>query len=89
MSETVTLPVDTPPLVSTSYANQATAAGSGAGSMAFVVLVIWILGLWKIAVPPEVATAMTTLVAIGVHAAVIKYGFPATVGKKFTKGKDV
>lgn len=40
--------------------NKAIAAGAGGAAS---VLVVWVLGLFHIAVPPEVASAATTLIA--------------------------
>lgn len=71
-------PTPAPPLISSSPANQATAAGSGGAAAAIIVVVMWGLGLLHITVPPEVASAMTALVGAGVHALVIKYSPPSS-----------
>jgi hypothetical protein len=63
-----------PALISSSPANQSTAAASGGGAGAVMVILIWLLSEVHIAVPSEVAVAMTSLVGTGVHWAVLKYG---------------
>lgn len=44
-----------------------TAAASGTVSLAFVVLVQWVLSLRGISMPADVASALSTLLAAGVH----------------------
>lgn len=77
---TTTTPVASasPPLISTSPANQATAAASNTAAMAFVVIIVWLIGLVHITVPAEVATAFTVLFGAVVHFAVIKWGLAST-----------
>lgn len=69
-------PVQSAPLVSSSPANQATAAGSSGAASALVVVVIWAISYLHVTVPPEVAAAVTTLVGVGVHWLVVKFGLP-------------
>lgn len=77
MSDTQTQPAPTPPLISSSPATQATAAGSSGASSALVVVLIWALGSMHVTVPPEVATAATVLVGVVVHWVVVRFGMPA------------
>lgn len=65
------------PLISSSPANQATAAASGFSASGVMVLVIWLAkSLLHVDIPPEVATAMVGLIGTGIHWAVLKYGIP-------------
>ena len=64
------------PLVSSSPATQATAAGSSGISAALVVVLIWALSYFHVTMPPEVATAITILIGGIVHWMVIKFGMP-------------
>lgn len=63
-------------LVSSSPATQSTAAASAGTSAAVMVIISWLLGLAHVAVPPEVAAAVSALLAPAIHWAVIKYGIP-------------
>jgi glucan phosphoethanolaminetransferase (alkaline phosphatase superfamily) len=67
-----------PPLISSSAANQATAVASSGSAAALVVILLWLIGLFHVTVPPEVAAAFVTLVGAAVHWAVIKYGISAS-----------
>lgn len=53
----------------------ATATASGTVALSLVVLVQWVLSLYKISLPADVATALATIVAAGVHWFVVKKGF--------------
>ncbi len=44
-----------------------TAAASGTVSLAIVVVMQWLLTNWKISIPADVASALNTLIAAGVH----------------------
>lgn len=68
----------TPALVSSSPANQATAAASGTSAAAIVVILIWMLGYAHVAVPAEVASAFVALIGAAVHWAVVKFGLPTS-----------
>jgi hypothetical protein len=67
-------PPSAPPLVSSSPANQATAAGSYTAAGALVVILVWLLGLFHVVVPSDVVGAFGVLLGIGVHALVVKFG---------------
>lgn len=71
-------PTNGKPLISSSPADQGTAAASGGAAAAILVLLIWGLSTVHIVVPGEAAAAMSTLLGIVVHWAVLKYGLPAT-----------
>lgn len=45
----------------------AAATASGTVSLSLVVLVQWLLSLYKINLPADVATALATVVATGIH----------------------
>lgn len=66
------------PLISTSPANQSTAAASAGGATGIVIILLWICGLFKIVVPPEVAAAFVSIIGAGVHWAVVTYSKPTT-----------
>ncbi len=73
-------PADPPPapvpLVSSSPANQSTAAASSGSAAGVVIILLWLIGLFHVTVPPEVAAAFVTLIGTGVHWAVVKWGLP-------------
>lgn len=49
------------------------AAGASAGAaLAVSSILIWVLGLFHLEVPPDVATAFVTILTIGTHAIVTK-----------------
>jgi hypothetical protein len=83
MSETTTPPAPaTPPpspapLISSSPANQSTAAVSGLSSSGLMVVLIWALGLAHVTVPPEVAVVLVSMIGAGVHWLILTYGTPA------------
>lgn len=62
------------PLISTSPANQSTAAASSGGAAGAVVVGLWVLSLWHITVPPEVAVAAATMIAALFHWVMITFG---------------
>lgn len=66
------------PLISTSQANQSTAAASAGGATGIVIILLWVCGLFKIVVPPEVAAAFVSIIGAGVHWAVVTYSKPTT-----------
>lgn len=59
-------------------ATLSTAAASGATSLAFVVLLQWLLSLRGIGMPADVATAVSTLLAAAVHWCVARPRHAAT-----------
>lgn len=67
-----------PALISSSPANQATAAASGGAAGAGIVILIWLLGAVHVTVPGEVAASMAVLVTAGVHWASIRWGLSDT-----------
>jgi hypothetical protein len=62
------------PLISSSPANQATAAASGLGGSGAVILIIWLFSLAHITIPTDAAVELAALAAAGVHWAMLKYG---------------
>ncbi len=56
-----------------------TAAASGTVSLAFVVLVQWALSLWGVSMPADVASALNTLLAAGVHWFVARQKNPSSI----------
>jgi len=65
------------PLISSSPANQATAAASNVAAAAVMTILIWVTtAFFHVDIPSQVAVAMGSLVGMGVHWAVLKYGIP-------------
>ncbi len=55
-----------------------TAAASGTVSLAFVVVLQWLLMNWNISMPADVASALSTLLAAGVHWFVARQKTPSS-----------
>lgn len=64
------------PLISSSPANQATAAASGFSASGFMIILVWLLSLFHIDLPPTVAAAMVGMIGPVIHWVVLKYGIP-------------
>jgi len=54
-----------------SNATQSTAAASGLSGSAFVVILVWVLGLRGITLPPDVAAAIVAIFGAGMHFLVV------------------
>ena len=67
---------DAPPLISSSPANQATAGVSFSGASGGVIIILWLLSLWHVTVPQEVALAASPIVGAGVHWLMMKFATP-------------
>lgn len=67
--EPAPLPVE--PLISTSPATQATSTSANTTAGAMVVILLWVVSIWHVTVPNEVAIAFTVLIGSVVHFIVI------------------
>jgi len=57
--------------------SQATAAGAGGVAGALGIITVWILSLFHLPVPPEVALAFSVVLTPLVHWAALRMGMPA------------
>lgn len=64
------------PLISSSPANLATAAAASGSSAGIVIIGLWLLNQFHVGVPPEVATAFSSIIGSVVHWSVVKFGLP-------------
>ena len=70
MSATTTPPVPSVPI--NENTTQGTAAAASGAAAAIVTIVVWILGMFHLEVPPEVAAALMVLVSAGIHLGGVK-----------------
>jgi hypothetical protein len=67
-----------PPLISSSPATQGTAASSGGAASLIVVVVMAAISSLHLSITPEVASALTALIGMGIHALVLKFSPPSS-----------